>query len=159
MNYERQKVQVDLGKLSVTEDSIESLKETISHYEELGAEKYFIGAEWDRCGDYDGSYIEFYGYRDETDDEYDSRIKKEERWEKERIEQERKKKEAELAKQYAQKQKIEWGSQIRSYVLHPYSMVKDHRSDFETSNAQGFLEGKIDDCIEAYLRMKAERQA
>ncbi|MCM8781601.1 MAG: peptide chain release factor 2, partial [Candidatus Omnitrophica bacterium] len=53
---------------------------------------------------------------------------------------ERKKKEEELAKQYAQKQRIEWGSQIRSYVLHPYSMVKDHRTDFETANADGVLE-------------------
>jgi len=98
MNYERKKVSVDLGKLSVTEDSIELLKETISHYEELGAEKYYIGGEWDRCGDYEGSYIEFYGYRDETDDEYNSRIKREEQWEKERIEQEKKKKEEEIRK-------------------------------------------------------------
>lgn len=70
---------------------------------------------------------------------------------------ERKKREEELAKQYAQKQKIEWGSQIRSYVLHPYSMVKDHRTNCETSNATGVLDGEIDNLIEAYLRMKAER--
>ncbi len=70
---------------------------------------------------------------------------------------ERKKKEEELAKQYAQKQKIEWGSQIRSYVLHPYSMVKDHRTEYETSNAQAVLEGGIDELSEAYLKWKAEK--
>ncbi len=68
---------------------------------------------------------------------------------------ERKKKEAELAKQYAAKQKIEWGSQIRSYVLHPYSMVKDHRTEHEMGNAQGMLDGDIDGFIEAYLKWKA----
>lgn len=49
------------------------------------------------------------------------------------------------------KKKIEWGSQIRSYVFHPYNMVKDHRTNYETSNTQAVMDGDINAFIEAYL--------
>ena len=49
------------------------------------------------------------------------------------------------------KKKIEWGSQIRNYVLHPYKLIKDLRTDFETSNAQAVLDGDLDDFLKAYL--------
>lgn len=53
-------------------------------------------------------------------------------------------------------QKAEWGSQIRSYVLHPYQMVKDHRTEYEMGNASAVLDGDLDGFMEAYLRMKKE---
>ncbi|MFH1772179.1 MAG: peptide chain release factor 2 [Candidatus Omnitrophota bacterium] len=56
------------------------------------------------------------------------------------------------------KQRIEWGSQIRSYVLHPYLMVKDHRTALEIHNAKAVLDGKIDDFIYAYLELQKKNK-
>ena len=71
---------------------------------------------------------------------------------KSRLYQQRKEEEeARLAAIESTKKKIEWGSQIRSYVFHPYNLVKDHRTDVETSNTQAVMDGAIDDFIKAYL--------
>lgn len=58
---------------------------------------------------------------------------------------------AELQEVEKSKMKIEWGSQIRSYVFHPYNMVKDHRTNMETSDTQGVMDGNLNDFIKAYL--------
>ena len=65
-------------------------------------------------------------------------------------------KEAERQKLEESKADIAWGNQIRSYVLQPYTMVKDHRTDVEVGNAQGVLDGDIEEFIEAFLRRKGE---
>ena len=65
-------------------------------------------------------------------------------------------KKKELEEAYAKKQKIEWGSQIRSYVMHPYSMVKDHRTDYETSNVDAVMSGELDEFMETFLKWKAK---
>jgi len=64
----------------------------------------------------------------------------------------REQQEAELAQIKGDHVKAEWGSQIRSYVLHPYQMVKDHRTNHEVSNVNAVLDGELDELIEAYLR-------
>ncbi|HSB91349.1 MAG TPA: peptide chain release factor 2 [Anaerolineales bacterium] len=64
----------------------------------------------------------------------------------------RQKQEEELAKLKGDHVKAEWGSQIRSYVLHPYQMVKDHRTDYETGNTAAVLDGDLDAFMKAYLQ-------
>lgn len=66
-------------------------------------------------------------------------------------EMELRKKMEEKAKVEGSKKKIEWGSQIRNYVMHPYKLVKDLRTGFESSNVQAVMDGEIDDFIKAYL--------
>ena len=66
----------------------------------------------------------------------------------------REEKETELARLRGEYQKTEWGSQIRSYVLHPYQLVKDHRTEYETGNTQAVLDGDLNGFIEAYLRSR-----
>jgi peptide chain release factor 2 len=67
------------------------------------------------------------------------------------FELELRKREEERARIAGEKKKIEWGSQIRSYVLQPYRMVKDHRTGHEMGNADAVLDGDLDGFIEAYL--------
>ena len=68
---------------------------------------------------------------------------------------EEEKREAELAKERGAAQDIGFGSQIRSYVLHPYQLVKDHRTDHEVGNTQSVLDGDLDEFVRAYLLAKA----
>jgi peptide chain release factor 2 len=58
----------------------------------------------------------------------------------------------------ANKKKIEWGSQIRSYVFHPYKMIKDHRTDYEVGNIGPVMDGELDGFIKAYLMQQKEEQ-
>ncbi|MBP7249869.1 MAG: peptide chain release factor 2 [Selenomonas sp.] len=74
------------------------------------------------------------------------------------FELEQEKKEKELAKLEGDQQKIEWGSQIRSYVFQPYTMVKDHRTNEETGNVQAVMDGDLDPFIRAYLAAKANHE-
>jgi len=72
-------------------------------------------------------------------------------------ERELEEREKELATLRGEKQEIAWGSQIRSYVLHPYAMVKDHRTNTEKGNAQSVLDGDLDKFIHSYLRWKTTK--
>ena len=65
---------------------------------------------------------------------------------------EEQKRREQLAELKGEHVKAEWGSQIRSYVLHPYQMVKDHRTEYETGNTAAVLDGRLDEFMEAYLR-------
>lgn len=67
---------------------------------------------------------------------------------------EQRKQEAEMAALKGEDVDAGWGSQIRSYVLHPYKMVKDHRTNYEVGNTQAVLDGRLDDFMEAYLKLK-----
>jgi peptide chain release factor 2 len=72
---------------------------------------------------------------------------------------EQEQREAELARERGAVQEADFGSQIRSYVLHPYQLVKDHRTDVEAGNAQGVLDGDLDEFVHAYLLDRAAGRA
>ena len=71
-------------------------------------------------------------------------------------EEEMRKKQEALNASNSTKKKIEWGSQIRSYVFHPYKMIKDHRTDFEVGNVGPVMDGELDGFIKAYLMSEKE---
>ncbi|MDZ4671776.1 MAG: peptide chain release factor 2 [Phototrophicales bacterium] len=73
------------------------------------------------------------------------------------FEMERLKQESQLATLKGENMNAEWGNQIRSYVLHPYQLVKDHRTDYEVGNSQAVLDGRLNDFMESYLRYQIER--
>ena len=70
-----------------------------------------------------------------------------------------KRKEAELSAMREGQQDVAWGSQIRRYVLHPYQMIKDHRTSYETGNVDRVLDGELDGFVEAYLKWNLERRS
>ncbi|MFO7263629.1 MAG: peptide chain release factor 2 [Bacillota bacterium] len=74
-------------------------------------------------------------------------------------EKKREEQEKELAALRGEQKEIGWGSQIRSYVFHPYSLVKDHRTQVETGNVQAVMDGEIDMFIDAYLRMQVGQKS
>ena len=67
------------------------------------------------------------------------------------LDQQNKQRAEELAKLRGQRVSAEWGNQIRSYVLHPYKSVKDHRTNYQSTNPEAVLSGELDGFIEAYL--------
>ncbi len=75
------------------------------------------------------------------------------------FELEQKRKEAEFNAIVGEKKEIAWGSQIRSYVLQPYQMVKDHRTAYESGNVSSVMDGGIDGFIEACLKKKLAKES
>jgi peptide chain release factor 2 len=71
------------------------------------------------------------------------------------VELEERKRQEEIAKEKGEAQDVNFGSQIRSYVLHPYTMVKDHRTNHEVGDANKVLDGALDDFARAYLLKQA----
>lgn len=71
---------------------------------------------------------------------------------------EKQKRDEEVTKLYGNKGEIAWGNQIRSYVMQPYQMVKDHRTDYQTGNVQAVMDGDIEGFIESYLHYRAQKQ-
>jgi peptide chain release factor 2 len=71
---------------------------------------------------------------------------------------EEQKRQAEVERQYDEKGEVAWGCQIRNYVLQPYTLVKDVRTGMETSQVQSILDGDLDEFIQAYLRLKTEKE-
>jgi peptide chain release factor 2 len=71
------------------------------------------------------------------------------------IERQEAERQAEIARERGEAQDVNFGSQIRSYVLHPYTMVKDHRTDFEVGNANSVLDGDLDGFVRAWLEAHA----
>jgi len=74
------------------------------------------------------------------------------------IEAEERRRKEEIARERGEAQDVNFGSQIRSYVLHPYTMVKDHRTDFEVGNAAGVLDGDLDGFVHAHLMASARSE-
>ncbi len=74
------------------------------------------------------------------------------------VEAEERRRKEEIARERGEAQDVNFGSQIRSYVLHPYTMVKDHRTDFEVGNANGVLDGDLDGFVHAYLMASTRPQ-
>ena len=74
------------------------------------------------------------------------------------VEEKIKQQEAEIARLQGEQQDIGWGSQIRSYVFHPYTLVKDHRTNYEKGNVNAVMDGEIDEFINAWLKQQAAKQ-
>ena len=75
------------------------------------------------------------------------------------LEAEQRKREEAIAKERGEAQDVGWGSQIRSYVLHPYTMVKDHRTEHEVGDVQRVLDGDLDEFVRDYLNKTAAASA